>query len=150
MSAEDTKVYDLTEVTVNFLAIPLDELGAWGEGEGGVTIEYDGDSFTDVMGADGTVVRSKTYDNRATATLSVLQTAAQNAVLSGILNLDKRAINGAGVGPCLIRDRQGLTVIAGSKCWIMGLPKTVRFGPKAGNLEWKIRFSDAVSFIGGN
>lgn len=147
--AEDTKVYDLGEVTCNFLGIPIDQMGGWGDG-GGIEIEYDGDSFSDKMGADGTVVRSKTYDNRSTVKLTLLQTAGANAVLSGMLNLDRKASNGAGVGPCMIRDRQGLTVIAGTKCWIKGRPKTVKFGAAAENLEWLIRISDTEDFIGGN
>ncbi len=149
MSSEDTKVYDLKEVTCNFLGIPLDSLGGWGDG-GGIEIEFEGNSFEDKKGADGSVVRSKTYEDRSTVKLTLLQTAAANAVLSGILNLDRKATNGAGIGPLLIRDRQGLTVIAGTKCWIMGRPKTVKFGGVAENLEWMIRISDTEDFIGGN
>lgn len=147
--AEVTKVYDLGDVTVNFLGIPIDQMGGWGDG-GGVEIEYDSDSFEDKKGADGSVVRSKTYDDRATVKLILLQTAGANAVLSGMLNLDKKASNGAGVGPCMIRDRQGLTVITGTKCWIKGRPKTVSFKGSAENLEWLIRISDSEDFIGGN
>lgn len=147
--AEETKVYDLGEVTCNFLGIPLDSLGGWGDG-GGIEIEFEGDSFEDKKGADGSVVRSKTYEQRATVKLTLLQTAGANAVLSGVLNLDRKASNGAGVGPLLIRDRQGLTVIAGTKCWVKGSPKTVKFGQSAENLEWMIRISDAEDFIGGN
>jgi hypothetical protein len=149
MSKEDVKVYDLTEVTVNFLGVPLDELGGWGDG-GGCEIEFEGDSFEDKRGADGTVVRSKTYEDRATVKLILMQTAAANAVLSGILAVDRKASNGAGVGPILIRDRQGLTVVTGSKAWIKGRPKTVNFKGSAENLEWLIRVADTEDFIGGN
>lgn len=147
--AEETKVYDLPEVTCNFLGIPLDALGGWGDG-GGIEIEYEGDSFTTKMGADGSCVRSKTGDNRAKVKLTLLQTAGANGLLSAVLNLDRKATNGAGVGPMLIRDRQGLTVIQGTKCWIIGRPKTVKFGQSAENLEWLIQITDSEDFFGGN
>jgi hypothetical protein len=147
--AEETKVYDLGEVTCNFLGIPLDQIGGWGDG-GGIEVEYEGDSFDWKKGADGSVVRSKTYENRATAKLVVLQTSAVNKVLSALLNADNAASNGAGVGPVLIRDRQGLTVISGSKAWIKGRPKTVPFKGTAENHEWLIAISDVTDFIGGN
>lgn len=148
--AEDPKVYDLGEVTCNFLGVPLDALGGWGEGDGGITIEFEGDSFEDKRGADGSVVRSKTYEDRSTVTLNLLQTAGANGVLSGILKLDRIATNGAGVGPILIRDRQGATVVTGAKAWIMGRPKTVKFGQSQNNQEWKIRIANTDDFIGGN
>ncbi len=147
--AEDTKIYDLAEVTCNFLAIPLDQIGGWGDG-GGIEVESEGDSFEDKKGADGSVVRTKTYEGRSTVKLIVLQTSAINGVLSGILTLDELSSNGAGVGPLLIRDRQGQTVISGTKCWIMGKPKTVPFKGTAENHEWRIRVSDTRAFVGGN
>jgi hypothetical protein len=147
---EKTKVYDLGEVTCNFLAIPLDSLGGWGEGSGGIECEKQDPSFTIKRGADGSVVRSKTYSGVWMVKLVVLQTAAINAVLSAILALDEKATNGAGVGPLLVRDRQGLTVIAGPECWIEGHPKTVKFNAEQNNNEWVIVIANGTAFVGGN
>jgi hypothetical protein len=148
--AEKTKVYDLGEVTCNFLGIPLDAMGGWGEGSGGIECEKADPSFTIKRGADGSVVRSKTYSNVWMVKLVILQTAAINAVLSAILIEDEKATNGAGVGPLLVRDRQGLSVIAGSSCWIEGHPKTIKFGAEQSNNEWTIVVANGTAFVGGN
>ncbi len=147
--SEEAKVYDLAEVTCNFAGIPLDQLGGWGDG-GGIEVTFDGPQFEDRKGADGSVVRSKTYEQRATVKLILLQTAGANAVLSAMLNADLKGTNGAGIGPILVRDRQGLTVIAGPKAWIKARPATVPFKGTAENLEWEIRVANAEAVIGGN
>lgn len=149
MGAEPVKIYDVAGVSVNFLGIPLDAMGGLGD-NGGYSVEFEGDAFTDKKGADGSVVRSATHDDRCTVTLILLQTASANLVLSGILNLDRKAPNGAGVGPFLLRDRNGLTIIQASNAWIMGRPKTIPFKGEADNVEWKIRCGDTDELIGGN
>ena len=150
MGQEPTKVYDLRSVTCNLGGIPLDEMGGWGEGESAIKIEKEGQSFITKKGADGSVVRSKTYDRVYKVTLILLQTAAANGVLSGLLALDETADNGAGIVPILIRDRQGLNVFGGSEAWIMGHPKTVEFGSTVKNLEWEIQVGDGDLFLGEN
>lgn len=150
MGQEATKVYDLRSVTCNVGGIPLDEFGGWGEGESAIKIDKETASFITKVGADGTVVRSKTYNRVYKITLILLQTAAANGVLSGLLALDETAENGAGIVPILIRDRQGLNVFKGAEAWIMGQPKTVEFGATVKNVEWEIQVGDGTLFLGGN
>jgi len=150
MSAETTKVYDVVEVTCNLGGIPLDQLGGWGEGDETMSVERDSEAFTDKVGADGSVTRSPTHDNRATVTLNLMQTAGANAVLSTLVTGDMNAPNGAGVVPFMLRDRQGLSLVTATKAWLLGPPKKLTFGPQAGNNQWKIRLADSTIFAGGN
>lgn len=146
---EPAKVFDLAAITCNFLGIPLDEMGGWGDG-GGMTLTPGGPAFITRKGADGSVVRSATHDNTWTIKLVVLQTAAVNDVLSGILQLDTSTENGAGVGPFLVRNRLSNTdAFFGSKAWIEGWPEK-KYLQQAENLEWTIFVANGKPFWGGS
>ena len=148
--AESTKIYDLGRVNLIFLGIPFSALGGYGEGESTIKIEKADPNFTHKRGADGSVARSKTYSRIYTVTISLLQTATANTVLSGLALLDENADNGAGVGPILVQDGGGLSLFGGSESWLEGPPKTVEYGPQAGNREWVIVVADGENFVGGN
>lgn len=148
--AESTKFYDLDKVNFVFLGVPFSALGGYGEGESTIKIEKADPNFTWKRGADGSVTRSKTYSKVYTVTLSLLQTATANSILSGFMQVDEKASNGAGVGPILVQDSGGITAFAGSESWLEGPPKTVPFGSQAGNLEWVIIVADGEIFLGGN
>jgi hypothetical protein len=140
------KIYDANEVTIIIAGIPIDSGFADGEF---LRIEQDSDDFTDVVGTDGEVTRSKTNDRRATVTLILMQSATGNAVLSALNLLDKKVGSGAGVGPFLVRDKQGTSLYSASKCWI-AKPPTASFGREAGPREWKVRVADIERLDGGN
>lgn len=143
---EPLKTYDLGEITFVFLGIPIEA----GFGEGNViTIEKQDPDFTWKRGALGEVVRSKTYSRVYLVKVILLPTAAANAVLSGINALDTTASNGAGVGPILIRNRQGLDIFAGTEAWLEGPPKTVTLAQTPADREWTIVVADGVQFVGG-
>lgn len=140
------KIYDANEVTIVIAGIPID--GGFADGEF-LRIEQDSDDFTDVVGTDGEVTRSKTNDRRATVSLILMQSSSGNAVLSALNLLDKKTGGGAGVGPFLVRDKQGTSLYSASKCWI-AKPPNVSFGREAGPREWKIRVADLERLDGGN
>jgi len=142
------KVYDSNEVSLIVAALPL-ESGRGEEGGTFVALEYLTDAFVDVVSLDGEATRSKTNDNRATVTVTLMSTSSSNALLSALHNADKLANNGAGVGPLLIQDRQGNTVYAAAESWVVKSPKQ-EFGQKAVPLEWQIRCANLISFVGGN
>lgn len=139
-------VYDPNEVTVTVCGIPIS--GGYAD-DTFVEVDQDTDDFTDVAGVDGDVTRSKTNDHRATITITLMQSSEANALLSALSNIDKKASNGAGVGPLLIKDNQGTTLFAGEKSWIAKAP-TASFGKQAGPRAWKIRCADLQRFDGGN
>jgi hypothetical protein len=141
-----TKTYDPALYTIAIAAIPINKGYADGEF---ITVERETDAFTDVAGTDGDVARAKQHDKRATCTLTLMQTAEANALLSTLALLDENADNGAGVGPFLLKDRGGLTVHTAAECWVMRMPDvTLDKGVTA--RQWKIRIASLNSFEGGN
>ena len=139
-------VYDPDQVSIMVCGIPID--GGFADGSF-IEIEQDSDDFVDVAGTDGDVTRSKTNDRRATVTLTLMQSALGNALLSALSNTDKKKPNGAGVGPLLIKDNQGTTLFAAEKSWIAKGPP-VAFDKTAGPRAWKIRVADLERFDGSN
>lgn len=144
--SNETKIYDADQVTLVICNLPIDSGFADGEF---CRIEQDSDDFTDVVGTDGEVTRSKTNDRRATITILLMQTSVGNTILSTLNNLDRNLPGGAGVGVLFIRDRQGVAIYTASKCWI-AKPPDVSFGREATSREWKIRVSDLKRLDGGN
>lgn len=140
------RIYDADQITMVFMGILVDSGYADGEF---CRVEQLSDDFTDVVGTDGEVARSKTNDRRATITVTLLQTSSGNAKLSVLNNLDKLAANGAGVGPLLIKDLAGTSLYTASKAWIAAPPKVV-FSRGAEAREWTIRCADLLRLDGGN
>jgi hypothetical protein len=139
--------YDPKLFTVVVASIPVDT-EAYADGEF-LKVERDTDKFTDVSGTGGGVARAKQWDDRATVTLTLLQTAAFNAVLSALYNLDVNSDGEAGVGAFLMKDRGGTTLYQANKCWISRAPDvTLDRGITA--RVWKIRIGKLNQFDGGN
>jgi hypothetical protein len=139
------KNYDSDQYTVSFAGIPIH-----GYADGPfLTIEMVGDQFTDVIGTDGEIARSKTNEQRATATIRLLQTSDSNDLLSAVLNLDLKTPNGAGVGVFTVRDNQGRTILNAGEAWITKIP-SVELDRGATEREWTFRLAKLEAFIGGN
>lgn len=140
-----TRVYDADQVTVSFGGHIL---SGYADGEF-VRIEQASDDFTDVVGTDGEVSRSKTNDRRATITFILMQTSPSNAVLSAINNLDRVTPGGVGIGALFIRDRQGATLYRSANCWI-SRPPNPAFGREATSREWTLRCDNLIRVDAGN
>jgi len=140
------KIYDANEVTVNVAGLPIES--GFDDGEF-LRIEQEADDFIDKAGTDGEVTRSKTNDRRATVTIILMQSSDGNALLSGLNNIDRLAGNGAGVGPLLVRDRQGTALYAAAECWI-SKPPNVSFDREPTAREWTLRVASLERFDGGN
>src|SRR5688572_26585332 len=112
------KTYDADQITLSIAGIPL---GGYADDEF-CTIEMETDAFTDVVGSDGEVSRSKTKDRRATIMVKLMQTSDSNDLLSALMNTDLNAPNGAGVGALLIRDRGGRAIYTSDACWVSKEP----------------------------
>jgi hypothetical protein len=140
------KIFDPDQVTFILGTIPIAD--GWADGEG-IRYEHNAPSFTKVVGTRGQVARSKSLDKSGTFTITLLQTADENDLLSLLLNTDVNAPNGAGVVPLFLRDRQGRAKITAASAWISEPPKVV-FSRGAEAREWKIDVADAERFDGGN
>lgn len=144
--SESVKIYDLDQVSCNFMGAPIES--GFGEGAA-IKIEKADPSFTTKQGADGSIVRSKTGKKLYKITITLLQTAAGNQVLSAINQADEAASNGAGVGPLLIRDRQGTSLHHFSKAWIEQ-PPAVEYNAEATNREWVLAGEASIANVGSN
>ncbi len=144
--SQDTKVYDPTEISMNLCGIIIDS--GFAE-DTMIKIKQMSDDFTEVIGVDGEVTRSKTNDGRAEVTFMLMQSSSTNALLSVLNNLDKATSNGAGIGPLLIKDRQGTSLYTSPKAWIQRAPD-VEFGSKATERAWVIKCAKLLRLDGGN
>jgi len=145
--ARNLKIYSPRQITINFLNQTIDS--GYDDGDF-CKIEANADDFELTMGTDGEGARSETGDRSAKFTVMLLQTSDGNAVFSAANNLDRAANNGAGVGPFMIRDRQGTSMYMADKTWVVGPPKSVTFGRKAQGREWVLETHNLVRFDGGN
>ncbi len=140
------KVYDADQVTLVFMGIPIDS--GFNDGEF-CTIEQSAQDFDVVVGTDGEVTRSKTGNRHAVIKVKLLQTSSGNGALSALNNLDVLTPGGAGIGPMLIRDRQGTSLYTASKSWI-AKPPDVAFDRTATAREWTLECANLVRFDGGS
>lgn len=145
MAAGDLRVYDPDQIFVSLAGIPC---SGYADDEF-VRVEREGPAFDDVVGTDGEVTRSKTNDNRATVTIKLMQSSPTNDLFSALHNLDKNTPGGAGVGPFILKDLQGTTLIMAEKSWIRKEPDG-SWGRTATEREWIIRVASLTSFHGGN
>lgn len=140
------KIYDSKEVSIVFAGIPI--TGGFADGEF-CRIEQSEQDFLTEIGTDGEVTRSKSNNQHAAVTITLMQSATINNALSALNNVDKKATNGAGVGPLLIKDKQGTSLYVASKSWIAAPPVPV-FDRTAKAREWRIECADLERLDGGN
>lgn len=141
------KAFNINDLAISLNSVPLDG-GGYGEDEV-MSVEWEGDWFEKMRGADGELSRSNTNKFGAIVTLRYAQTADANDRLSALLKADILLPNGGGAGVFMSRDLQGRTMVTGPRAWVMGMP-ALKFGVKTQVNEWKIEIADARnSFVGG-
>lgn len=140
------KIYDADQVSLIGVGIPIDSGYADGEF---VKIEMADDAFKTKVGTDGEIVRSKTNNYLAKVTIRLMQTSDGNAKLSAVHELDKMAPNGKGVGPFMVRDRQGTSLHAGQYSWVTKAPD-VTYDREATEREWELAVILDERLDGGN
>jgi hypothetical protein len=139
------KEYDADQVLVYFNGVRLQ---GFADGEF-FTVEQLSDGFTDVVGTDGEVTRSKTNDRRMKVVAKLMQSSDANAALSVLHAKDLNAPNGAGVGTFLMQDLSGATIVQGAQAWIVKYPDgSMDRGPKG--RDWEIRIANGLRVEGGN
>lgn len=139
------KTFNAGEVTLSIANRVIDSGFADGDF---VKVAMANDDWTDKAGTDKEVTRSRVNDPRADVSVMLMQTSDGNDVLTQIRAADLAAPNGAGVGPFLLRDQFGRTIVRG-QCWITKPPDVTR-GREAGSCEWKIRLVVAEYTVGGS
>ena len=103
-----------------------------------VEFEFDEDFYEVVKGVDGDVSRSRKVARTGKLTIHLLNTSKSNAVLSALMAPGFSSGNGtADVFAFLIRDRNGASLVACEKAWIMKAPNVTHAG-KAQPRDWVI------------
>jgi hypothetical protein len=128
------KTYDPSLVDVIFAGRRIDGFGE----DTFIEITKEAPAWSDKVGVDGEVTRSKSLDRRATITITLMQTSEANAWLSSTYKSDRNASNGAGVGAFRLADRSGNTVFESARTWIQEEPDP-SFGREAGERVWVLR-----------
>lgn len=140
------KNYNPNDVVLIAAGVPVDS----GRGDDTfLKLKWMSPRYTTKVGVDGEVVRTKSNDKRLQATVTVLQTSAGNALLQTLHALDTNSSNGAGVGPFMVKDRNGFTLYTGAQCWV-AQPPDPDFGKEAGTRDWIIEVANCDGFEGGN
>lgn len=139
------KNYDPTQVAVNVAGAVMH---GFADGEF-VTFEEDSDAFSDAVGTDGEVTRSKSSDARGTLTIKLMQSSDSNDILSAVFELDRSSPNGAGVFAASVEDLNGRSLHSGAECWVSKAP-AVSYDRTPKPREWKIRIANTKRIDGGN
>lgn len=151
MSAPQLKIYDADQVTVlvgNFAISKGPGASGYADGEF-VRIEQPTEDFVVKEGTDGQVTRSKTNTVLQKVTIRLMQTSTSNAYLSGLRLLDRNGVNGAGVVPLVIRDRQGTSLHTAQYAWVQAPPE-VSYDREAKEREWTLYALMDERVDGGN
>jgi hypothetical protein len=127
------KIFDLDNTVNSFFGFLIDS--GFGEDKC-IKVERESAAFTKKTSADGEVARSKTRNKTATITITLMNTSKHNDQLSAVALLDELGHNGAGVGPFLMKDLSGTSLMAGT-CWVEQRPD-VDIGREAYEVEWKL------------
>jgi len=141
-----THVYDPKSITLSICGALIS--GGFSE-DSIVKVTQGAKRFEKMVGALGDVCRVKQHDRTAMVTISLMQSANANDVLSAILSRDENSPNGAGVGAFVLKDLQGTTLITAAHAWIDGYPES-EFGKKVNGRSWEITLADCEILVGGN
>lgn len=137
--------YDPSQVTIIFAGIPV---SGFAEGTF-VSAERNEDSWALQVGADGEATRAKSNNRSGRVTFTLIQSSITNDALSALHAVDENTPGGDGIGPLLVKDLSGRTIIAAETAWI-AKPATVEFGREASEREWIIETDRLEVFAGGN
>lgn len=138
------KNYSLIEHDINFAGIDIDE------DVGKLTTKGKGDIYTSRAGVDGTTTTSENKGNgNRDAELEIGYGSKTHALLSAFFNIVLAAGGGqAGVGPFVVKDRQGTTLEMTLEAYVKGWPDLER-AAEVGTIVWKFELVQPKMFMGG-
>lgn len=138
----DTRTVDPSQGKLSVNGIPIS-----GFADNIIEVEYDEDSFSTVVGADGKTTRIKVLNGNAVATIYLKQSSPSNLVLS--LIADKDRADNTGIVPFLFTDLSGTTVISAAESWIIKKPQ-YSMGKEVKDESWRVQLVNATMNLGGN
>jgi hypothetical protein len=114
-----------------------------------IEFEEDGPRYKVVKGVDGQVTRVKINGRVGTLTIHLMNSSKSNDVLSTLHQVDINTDGGGGVVPGLVRDRNGVSLLAIPTGFIEGFPK-IAMTDKPEDQPWKFICVDYQLFLGGS
>lgn len=137
------RTYDAAQVVVTVNGA---EISGYADGTF-ITIEREEQSFTKVVGADGTTSRAKSNNRSGSMTITLAQTSPSNELLSSLLAADE--LSNEGVFPVIVKDTSGESRFFSATGWVQGLP-SIEYGKEIANREWVIDLADMEFNVAGN
>lgn len=141
-----TGTWDGAQLSVVIGALPLKSLS---DGDS-VIFRRNNPLYNSRAGNDGAVGRARVTDKRAQFEIRTQQTASVNDELSAMFNMDSITEEGQFVGPIMVKDLSGRTVISAGQAWLMSLGDVGFESGAVGERTWTFECADSVAFIGGN
>ena len=112
-----------------------------------VKVTQEADTFTDVVGNDGSVTRVRNRDERGNIVITIMAESVTNDQLSAVHLADKEF--GLSTKGVLIKDLKGTTLVTAKDAWIMKFAE-IEYGDDGGSREWTIRCAKLVQYVGGS
>ncbi len=134
------------ELSVIIGVLPLTGLS---DGES-VVARRNGQLYNSRSGNDGGVGRARVTDKRGQIEIHTMQTSEVNDQLSALMNMDSLSEEGTFVGPILIKDNSGKTVIDAGQAWLMTVGDVAFETGEVGERIWTFEAADLKMWIGGN
>lgn len=134
------------ELTVIVGVLPLTGLS---DGDS-VTARRNQPIYNSRAGNDGAVGRAKVTDKRGQVEIRIMQTSEMNDLLSTTFNLDSLSEEGSFVGPLIVNDLSGRTVISAGDAWLMQVGDVAFASGEVGERVYTFEAADLVMVLGGN
>lgn len=134
------------ELTVIVGVLPLTGLS---DGDS-VTARRNQPIYNSRAGNDGAVGRAKVTDKRGQVEIHIMQTSEMNDLLSTTFNLDSLSEEGSFVGPLIVNDLSGRTVISAGDAWLMQVGDVSFASGEVGERVYTFEAADLVMVLGGN
>lgn len=133
--SDEIRTWDSNEFSVTLGSLSVES------GRGGGTffsLEPIAEDWTDTVGADGEVTRSKVNNGGATVKVTVMRSSQAHKDLHALRALDLASTNGAGLWAFQARDRSNGLRYEAAKGWIKKAP-TEAAAREASEVEWELR-----------
>lgn len=137
MPAQPLGLYSADTVYITWGAITIQGRGP----ETFCKVERTKESFTLKKGADGEGSRSRILDHSGKVTITVMQTAAVNALLQAALLADEASPNGVSIFPMMVKDYGGNALWTATHAWLER-PAMTEAAAEAGTREWTLICND--------
>lgn len=138
--------WDGAELTVVIGVTPISGLS---DGDS-VTARRNAPLYNSRAGNDGAVGRARVTDKRGQVEIHILQTSEVNDTLSALFNLDSLSEEGQFVGPLIVKDLSGTSVISAGQAWLMQVGDVPFASGEVGERIWTFEAADLKMWIGGN